>query len=58
MSKEAAMFKETRTYDQVAKKHLCYQTAPCSWWPAMSHRMSAELFNHANQIVDRMKRNY
>lgn len=24
------MFKETRTFDQVAKKHLCYQTAICS----------------------------
>lgn len=24
------MFKETRTYDQAAKKHLCYQTAICS----------------------------
>lgn len=30
MSKGATLFKETRTYDQVAKKYLSYQTAVCS----------------------------
>jgi hypothetical protein len=30
MTREAAVFKEVRTYDQAAKKHLRYQTAICS----------------------------
>lgn len=30
MSRDAVMFKETRTFDQNAKRHLCFQTVICS----------------------------
>jgi hypothetical protein len=30
MTRDAVMFKETRTFDQNAKKHLCFQTVICS----------------------------